>query len=80
MSDSINGRCLGMMGSLFGHRFQGRYDEVKELPPELASGLTSIKTTSVNGGASGMASFMNTKRTYLHDICVRCGETKEGPR
>jgi hypothetical protein len=55
--------------SWFGsHRFEPRYDK----EPSNAMGVGSIKARDME-----MLDAMVTKKTYVRDICVRCGKTIE---
>jgi hypothetical protein len=62
----MSDRC---QNSWFGsHQFEPRYDK----EPSNAMSLGSIKARDVE-----MLDAMVTKRTYVRDICVRCGNTVE---
>lgn len=53
--------CVGWIGSIFGHRFRGRYDETRTLPQLLGA-------VTVDG-----LDLYETHRTYVADVCERCG-------
>lgn len=63
--------CHGLWGMLFGHKFEARYDEV------ITSHAPPIKSMSVFCDAEVLAAlgrlYNDTRSTYAHDVCVRCG-------
>jgi hypothetical protein len=52
----------------FGHKFEGRYDQE---PSHLIAGA------KVEGPRLSEVIDAFRKRTYVRDVCVRCGETIE---
>lgn len=54
--------------SWFGHKFVARYD-IGE--PDLSM-FTSLKTRDMSGFVESMK-----PKTYVHDVCVRCGQIVE---
>lgn len=69
--------CLGIAGRLFGHQYEARFDSVEEYP------YTGTRTLNVNGSpttAAEIAEMFNNgglTETYIHDVCVRCGDVIE---
>ncbi len=65
-------KCAGFFGWLFGHKYQARYDEQtkKGLPPE--TGNRQISGEDIPGILEAMCS-RESSCTYVHDVCVRCG-------
>jgi hypothetical protein len=53
--------CAGLVGRLFGHRFEARYDE-----REAKGEFNNIE----DGDALRNLSYYDV---YVHDVCVRCG-------
>lgn len=63
MSKLPDMRCVGMLGRLFGHRFEARYS-------------LGAPTGDIQGGLYGAVEIINATKpkTYIHDVCVRCGK------
>lgn len=65
----VKGNCESAPWLTFGHKFEARYD--LDPPPGM----------KLNGAASeeGAVRILEaaTKRTYVRDVCVRCGMTIE---
>jgi hypothetical protein len=53
---------------LFGHKFRPRYHERKVAPEWVKVGLEAPAGLSVNGTI-----VQDITKTYLYDVCVRCG-------
>jgi len=74
--------CKGLFGALFGHKFEARYDKKDNTTapgnfssigiPDyiLEEALVSENLQDIIAAANGDSS----SSTYVHDICVRCGE------
>lgn len=60
--------CLGLMGYLFGHKYQSVYNETSSA--EFPVGMTEL-----NGSPAHIKAFKNRKqsKTYVHTECIRCG-------
>ena len=56
--------CTGI-GRFLGHRFRGRYNETSGLPAWLA--------TDHHAKARNATDLRDVTRTYIHDVCERCG-------
>jgi hypothetical protein len=54
--------CAGILGKLFGHRFEARHDEVENV--ELLTRLDA---------AAKIPRSALIRDVYVHDVCVRCG-------
>lgn len=76
--------CCGLMGAIFGHKFQPRFDQHQDYPPETMEAMKSAIDKAIAGfPMSEMGSVqtlgevyqgMDTNFSrYVHDICVRCG-------
>lgn len=53
-----------------GHKFEARYDET--------GGKSPLDTFWISNTVSGKDwEKIISKKTYVHDICVRCGEVKK---
>lgn len=63
--------CDGVMGFLWGHKFEARYDEMKD-----AAAAADIKAEGVSAQALTdlMETRRNIKKIYVHDVCIRCGQ------
>jgi len=59
--------CLGWAGGIFGHKYVNVYNEQRDAPN--FRGATSIS------GYINPTEFCETKKTYVHTICLRCGHT-----
>lgn len=69
----MSAECEGLFGRLFGHKFQPQY-ETTPPPDDLFAGMTRV--------ASGVVETMTTaytKKTYVRDVCKRCGKSIERP-
>ena len=74
--------CKGIMGWLFGHKFEPRFDEsnndtpagqwVSQQIPE-AILKQAIESEDLADIVEAM-SVNSEKTTYVHDVCVRCGK------
>jgi hypothetical protein len=81
-------KCAGMLGEIFGHKFEAVYErEVQvfdKIPEILASEILeklgefcyNDDFPSVVETISGLK---NTKQIYIHHICPRCGQTVKRP-
>jgi len=75
--------CDGIWGRLFGHKYVARYDTEDNFPSQLDLGKSGPQGPSIVGQyawycLSTMSGYQidqskNKKRTYVHDVCVRCG-------
>ncbi len=69
--------CVGIVGAVFGHRFRGRWAEVREI----GAGWTNTKVTARGGAAFELLDRLSdNRRTYHGDICERCGTWREVPK
>ena len=65
--------CSGLMGKVFGHRFEERYDQnIKGVPSakiddHLMLALGGVETARI------LEKLQDIKQTYVHDVCTRCG-------
>lgn len=75
--------CVGLMGRLFGHKFEARCDNVsnetptgqwvsQQIPEHILE--EAIQTENLEDIVRAMA-VNSGKSTYIHDVCVRCGKT-----
>lgn len=59
------------------HNFQPRWDEVVEMPNISDKALENILDGIYASDTADVIESMKNKRsTYVHDICVWCGETR----
>lgn len=60
--------CLGLMGYLFGHKYQSVYNET-------SSAEFPARITNIQGSPAHMEALKNRKQSkdYLHTQCNRCG-------
>lgn len=67
MTDLYAGDCIGFAGSLFGHHFVARYSTVErqQRSSEWAITLTPL------GSDAAVRPLQD--RTYIGDVCTRCG-------
>lgn len=83
-------KCLGLAGKLFGHKFEPVFDtESKTMPIDPAVIQSLSAKIQESYGLVDAASDFNpyaevvrelnvmgeSKRTYIHHICPRCGKT-----
>jgi hypothetical protein len=66
-------KCNGLMGLLFGHKFEGRYNE------EESEGTMPVSEYFVfsNDIDKVINATKSRKLTYVHDVCKRCGQVVE---
>ncbi len=73
--------CIGLMGMLFGHKFEPRRDiECGEGKwPFVQGTLESQMAAATNGGdeANIIHATKTQKETYVYDLCARCGKIIE---
>lgn len=84
--------CKGIGGLLFGHKFQPRYSEDDQTPVEASAEMNIaistyfksigvyIECVHLSGLQTVTEAFQNLsnlKTTYIHDICVRCGQVNQ---
>lgn len=62
--------CLGILGRLLGHDYEGQYNSEP-------SGWFDVKEGSLSYGALQALLNHNTRRTYACSVCRRCGDIKE---
>lgn len=80
-------KCKGIWGLLFGHKFRGRWHEEDNTAESVAiQAKTSINyyisstayipdsDGNIENILNGFRNMNNTKSTYVHDICLRCGK------
>jgi hypothetical protein len=78
-------KCIGLIGGLFGHKFEGRFDEdVDNNKPQQGDWVVSqipediLEEALMQG--ENLADIIEamgggkSKTTYIHDVCVRCGK------
>jgi hypothetical protein len=53
------------------HKYEARYDEESKLPTDLQLGDFKVGALNLPGSPR------DTKKTYVHDICVWCGDIKK---
>ena len=71
-------KCKGLMGRIFGHKFEDRYDEeVGEGKLPDSKQEIYIDSLICDGLPNIINSTKSCKRTYVYDICTRCGEKIE---
>lgn len=73
-------KCNGLVGLLFGHKFETRYDEeVGEGKWPFQEGTIESQLTSTDTRyiSEIVDSTRSHKETYIRDICKRCGTTVE---
>lgn len=65
--------CQGIAGRLFGHRFEGKYNEGK---PTFE--FESVKS----GSADAVARIITASKpiTYVCSVCTRCGAASMAPQ
>ena len=80
--------CCGL-GRILGHKYQARYDVSNSVSDESAKeirAMTAIVTDDVLDvfraeQLTALASVTDqmgvSKQTYVHDVCVRCGDVKK---
>jgi len=74
--------CRGLMGRLYGHQFESRYDtddktDAGQKPSEQSMYQMSATALATGQGLAEMiaaGSGRTSKSTYVHDVCVRCGK------
>jgi hypothetical protein len=78
--------CLGISGWLFGHKLEPVFNTESKsaIDPSIVQAImTSIQesyapidgSVETNPFAEVFETMNETKRTYIHHICVRCGKT-----
>jgi hypothetical protein len=68
--------CVGVVGWLFGHDFQPRYDETSQAPgAEVVDGLMQRRgvTLLLKEDIDFVAEMRSHTSVYIHDVCSRCG-------
>ena len=65
--------CNGLAGLLFGHKYQPRYSTSE---PRLGP----LTGNGVDGDFFLRAMETSKSKTYVHDVCVRCGAIAEGAK
>jgi len=60
--------CKGIMGKIFGHKFESRYNIEKSASKPIGS-MTNIWDIE-----KVLDQFRDTKKIYIYDICSRCGK------
>jgi hypothetical protein len=66
--------CCGMMGHWFGHNFEARYDVHEKGEQDPIVGMFNHATyESTAEGIKSVVPEKFKKRTYVHDVCTRCG-------
>jgi hypothetical protein len=73
-------KCKGIFGLLFGHKFEGRYNVEKsegKWPLQEGSIESQITSTNPDSVYAIIESSRDQKKTYVKDVCVRCGEVIE---
>ena len=63
--------CQGLMGRIFGHKYQARFDYETSIPV----GITELTVL-----AFGPDNCLESKETYRGDVCVRCGNIINQPK
>lgn len=77
--------CKGLLGYLFGHKFESRYDEKDttsdEVVKQAKSAIDALYSNDCFANSYDASRIlenfqnMNSIETiYVHDICVRCGK------
>lgn len=74
--------CKGLTGWLFGHKFYPRYDESSSTTTPGNFSSVGIPDTVLSQAVEeeylcdiiAAANGDSSKRTYVHDVCVRCGK------
>ena len=62
-------KCIGLMGQVFGHNFEPRYNTTSKLNPE-----NMPESPVVLGfGESIVDSYKDKVKLYKGDVCTRCG-------
>lgn len=71
--------CCGLIGSIFGHRFEPRYHNESVSSPLSDDSIRIIMgdTPSDEFCSSNLeaAKAQSSKSTYVYDVCERCGQT-----
>lgn len=81
-----NIKCNNIFGFIFGHKFESRFDTEDITPVEVCNSMKeTIGHYIVNTTYSeedelkiiidGFRKVGSEKKTYIHDVCVRCGQT-----
>lgn len=84
MSNEQIAPCRGLVGRVFGHRFEPRFDTKKMQSPDILAQLKASLERAVNdttiildGVTSGLTDLVeaaaSNEEIHTHDICVRCG-------
>lgn len=57
-------KCVGLMGMLFGHKFEARYN------------TSSPTLQTAKGEPKSLPELLEASKAkkYIHDVCVRCGD------
>ena len=64
--------CQGLMGLIFGHKFQPRYSETKgQFSGKISRAPWSGDSADEIGRLA--ESMCERQQTYIHDVCRRCG-------
>lgn len=66
--------CQGLLGRLFGHRYEGRYSEHEAVPDGV-----SFQVPPGPAGERLVEATKTRTRTYHGDVCVRCGDVVNAP-
>jgi len=78
------GPCFGLMGLIFGHKFEPRYDESEVGDPNAATELGKIlpyyrkevlldNDVAVINRITQALTTLSEESIYVQDVCVRCG-------
>jgi len=74
-------KCNGIIGFLFGHNFQPRFDEKITAPTDESLtkilGNSSYKTVFLDNDIHALKHMRSIDKKYIHDVCPRCGEIKK---
>ena len=65
-------KCKGILGLLFGHRFDGKYDDKVEYQNINLSEQAFEHLHILNGGFQ--TPLLRNESKYVHSVCRRCGQ------
>lgn len=73
--------CVGVMGVIFGHNYQSRYDVREEKTPP-ARPLPDVDTNAPSDAVEFVKALGGTSKDsrYVHDVCIRCGRVIKRPQ